>query len=206
MLNAIRNCQTILQIVPFYIPRNNVQIASKSLSILYCQLVHFSHWHSQVNNNIGYIFRCLFAICTSSFVKCGCKLFAYSKKLGFSYCWILYIFIFGSVHYIFCIYALQMFSPNFLNNVLKTSSRDGTVWSHHHHPHTEEPEIKLPTSNGSLKKHKVPEKHLLLLYRLCQSLWLCGSQQTVENSSRDGNTRPPYLPPGKPVCRSRSNI
>ena len=34
---------------------------------------------------------------------------------------------------------------------------------------------------------------------------LCGSQQTVENSSRDGNTRSPYLPPEKPVCRSRSN-
>ena len=27
-----------------------------------------------------------------------------------------------------------------------------------------------------------PEKHLLLLYWLHQSLWLCGSQQTVENS------------------------
>ena len=32
-----------------------------------------------------------------------------------------------------------------------------------------------------------------------------GSQQTVENSSRDGNTTPPYLPLGKSVCRSRSN-
>ena len=31
---------------------------------------------------------------------------------------------------------------------------------------------------------------LLLLYWLCQSLWLCGSQQTVENSERDGNARP----------------
>ena len=30
----------------------------------------------------------------------------------------------------------------------------------------------------------------------------CGSQQTVENSERDGNTRPPHLPPEKPVCRS----
>ena len=29
--------------------------------------------------------------------------------------------------------------------------------------------------------------------------------QTVENSSRDGNTRTPYLPPEKPVCKSRSN-
>ena len=56
-----------------------------------------------------------------------------------------------------------------------------------------------------IKKAKVPEKHLFLLYWLCQSLWLCGFQQTVENSERDGNTRPPDLPPEKPVCRSRSN-
>ena len=56
-----------------------------------------------------------------------------------------------------------------------------------------------------IKKARVPEKHLLLLYWLCQSLWLCGSQETVGNSERDGNTRPPDLPPVKPVCRSRSN-
>ena len=70
----------------------------------------------------------------------------------------------------------------------------------------EEPEIKLPTSIGLLKKQESSrEKHLLLLYWLCQSLWLCGSQQTVENFERDGNTRPPELPPEKSVCRSRSN-
>ena len=33
----------------------------------------------------------------------------------------------------------------------------------------------------------------------------CGLQQTVENSSRDGNTRTPDLPPEKSVCRSGSN-
>ena len=32
-----------------------------------------------------------------------------------------------------------------------------------------------------------------------------GSQQTVENSSRDGNTRPPDLSLEKSVCRSGSN-
>ena len=69
----------------------------------------------------------------------------------------------------------------------------------------EESEIKLPSSTGSLKKQESSRKYLLLLYWLHQSLWLCGSQQTVENSSRDGNTRPPDLPPEKPVCRSRSN-
>ena len=39
------------------------------------------------------------------------------------------------------------------------------------------------------KSKRGPEKHLILLYWGCQSLWLCGSQQTVENSSRHGNTR-----------------
>ena len=33
----------------------------------------------------------------------------------------------------------------------------------------------------------------------------CGSQQTVENSEREGNTRPLDPPPEKSVCRSRSN-
>ena len=69
----------------------------------------------------------------------------------------------------------------------------------------EEPEIKLPTSTGSSKSKGIPEKHLLLLYWLHQSLWLCRSQQTVENSSRDRNTGPPYLPPEKSLCRSRNN-
>ena len=55
------------------------------------------------------------------------------------------------------------------------------------------------------KSKRVPEKHLLLLLWLRQSLWLCGSQQTVENSSRNGNTKSPDLPPDKYVCRSRSN-
>ena len=51
----------------------------------------------------------------------------------------------------------------------------------------------------------VPEKHLFLLHWLCQSLWLCGSQSTVENSERDGNTTPPHLPLEKSVWRSGSN-
>ena len=45
-----------------------------------------------------------------------------------------------------------------------------------------------------IENARVPEKHL---HWLCQSLSLCGSQQTVENSSRDGNTKPPELLPEK---------
>ena len=62
---------------------------------------------------------------------------------------------------------------------------------------------QIATISWIIKKARVPEKHLL--YWLPQSLWLCGSQQTVENSSRDGNTRPPDLPPEKSIYRSRSN-
>jgi len=69
----------------------------------------------------------------------------------------------------------------------------------------EESEIKLPTSAGSLKKQESSRKTSIsaLLTRIKPLLY--GSQQTVENSSRDENTRPPDLPPEKSVCRSRSN-
>ena len=56
-----------------------------------------------------------------------------------------------------------------------------------------------------IKKAREFQKNIYFCYWLCQSLWLCGSQQTVENSERDGNIRPPDLPPEKSVCRSRHN-
>ena len=59
---------------------------------------------------------------------------------------------------------------------------------------------------GSLKKQESSRKtSTSAILTMPKSLWLCGSQQAVENSSRDGNTRPPYLPPEKFVCRSRIN-
>ena len=58
---------------------------------------------------------------------------------------------------------------------------------------------------SSWKRRRVPGKHLLMLYWLCQNFWLYRSQQTLENSSRNGNNRPPDLPPEKSVCRSGSN-
>ena len=70
----------------------------------------------------------------------------------------------------------------------------------------EEPEIKLPTYVGSSKKARVPEKHLPLLYWLCQSLWLCGSKQTVENSSKDVNIRPSDLPPKKTFLQVKKQL
>ena len=69
----------------------------------------------------------------------------------------------------------------------------------------EEPEIKLPTSAESLKKQKSSRKKsisaLLTMPKLL-TVWII---KTMENSERDGNTRPPDLPLEKPICRSGSN-
>ena len=67
----------------------------------------------------------------------------------------------------------------------------------------EEPEIKLSTSVGLLQKQESSRKtstSALLTMPKPLTVWTT----TVENSSRDGNTRPD-LPSEKSVCWSRSN-
>ena len=64
----------------------------------------------------------------------------------------------------------------------------------------EEPLIKLPTSTGSSKKQENFRKTSISA-SLTVLKTLSGSQETVENSSRDGNTRPPDLPLEKSSCR-----
>ena len=62
-------------------------------------------------------------------------------------------------------------------------------------------EIRLPTSVGSSKKQENSRKTSTSALLTKPN----GSQQTVENSSRDGNTRPPDLTSEISVCRSRRN-
>ena len=71
----------------------------------------------------------------------------------------------------------------------------------------EEPEIKLPTSTGSWKKQESSRKtSISALLTMPKPLTVWITRQTVENSERDGNTRPLDLPLEKSVCRSGSNI
>ena len=58
---------------------------------------------------------------------------------------------------------------------------------------------------GSSKKQESARKTSTSALLTTPKPLLCGSQQTVDNSSKDGNTRPLHLPPEKSVCRSRSN-
>ena len=69
----------------------------------------------------------------------------------------------------------------------------------------EGPEIKLPKSAGSSKKQESSRKtsiSLLLTMPKPLTVWIT---MNCENSSRDGNSRPPDLPLEKSVCRSGSN-
>ena len=59
---------------------------------------------------------------------------------------------------------------------------------------TEEAEIKLPTSVGSSKEQQSSRETSISVYDYAKA-FDCGPQQTLENSSRDGSTRPPDLPP-----------
>ena len=69
---------------------------------------------------------------------------------------------------------------------------------------TEEPEIKLPTSVGSSKKQEF-QKNIYFCFIDYAKAFDCADHNKLENSERDGNTRPPDLPLEKSVCRSGSN-
>ena len=68
----------------------------------------------------------------------------------------------------------------------------------------EEPEIKLPISARSSKKQESSQKTSISdLLTMPKSLTV--EHNKLENSERDGNTRPPDLSLEKPICRSGSN-
>ena len=56
-----------------------------------------------------------------------------------------------------------------------------------------------------IEKAREFQKSIYFCFIDYTSFSLCRSQQTVQNSPRDGNAGPPDLYPEKPVCRSRSN-
>ena len=56
-----------------------------------------------------------------------------------------------------------------------------------------------------MKKAREFQKNIYFCFIDYAKAFDCVSQQTVENSGRDGNTRPPDLSLEKPICRSGSN-
>ena len=69
----------------------------------------------------------------------------------------------------------------------------------------QEPEIKLPTSIGSLKKAREFQRNIYFCFINYAKAFDCVDHKKLENSSRNGNITPPDLPLEKCVCRSGSN-
>ena len=58
----------------------------------------------------------------------------------------------------------------------------------------EEPEIKLPTSAGPSKMQESSSKNIYFCFINYAKAFDCVDHNKLENSERDGNTRPPDLP------------
>ena len=56
-----------------------------------------------------------------------------------------------------------------------------------------------------IEKAKEFQKNIYFCFIDYAKAFDCVDHNKLENSERDGNTRPPDLPPEKSVCRSRSN-
>ena len=70
---------------------------------------------------------------------------------------------------------------------------------------TEEPEIKLPTMAGSSKGREL-QKNIYFCFIDYTKTFDCMDHNKLWKILRDGNTRPPDLPPEKSACRPRNNI
>ena len=68
----------------------------------------------------------------------------------------------------------------------------------------EEPDIKLPTSPGSWKKQE-KQKNIYFCFIDFAKAFDFMDHNKLENSERNGNTRPPNLPLEKSLYRSGSS-
>ena len=66
------------------------------------------------------------------------------------------------------------------------------------------PEIKLPKC-WIIEKARELQENIYFCFTDYAKAFDYVDHNKLKNSSRDGNTRPPYLPPEKSVGRSRSN-
>ena len=69
----------------------------------------------------------------------------------------------------------------------------------------EEQEIKIANIRWIMEKAREFQKNIYFCFIDYAKAFDCVDHNKLENSERDGNTRPPDLPLEKPICRSGSN-
>ena len=71
---------------------------------------------------------------------------------------------------------------------------------------TEDPEIKLPRILNNRKSKRIPEKKYYFCFIDCVKAFACMDHNKLWKILQEmGIPKAPYLPPEKPVCKSRSN-
>ena len=70
---------------------------------------------------------------------------------------------------------------------------------------SEEPEKKIANIHWIIEKAKEFQKNIYFCFIDYAKAFYCVGHKKLENSSRDGHTRPPDLPLEKPICKSGSN-
>ena len=106
----------------------------------------------------------------------------------------------------------QLHSSHILAKYVQNPPRSASKYVKH-----ELPDVQAGFRKGRGTRDQITNNHLIIekarefqknsyfCFIGYTSLWPCGSQQTVENSLKGGNTRPPDLPFEKSGYRSRSN-
>ena len=64
---------------------------------------------------------------------------------------------------------------------------------------------RVQIANINIEKAREFQKNIYFCFIVYAKAFDCVDHNKLENSERDGNTRPPDLPPEKFVCRSGSN-
>ena len=65
--------------------------------------------------------------------------------------------------------------------------------------------VQIANIRWIIEKAREFQKNIYFCFIDYAKAFDCVDYNKLENSSRPGNTRPPYLPSEKSVCRSRSN-
>ena len=64
---------------------------------------------------------------------------------------------------------------------------------------------QIPNIRWIMEKAREFQKNIYFCHTDYAKAFDCVDHNKLENSERDGNTRPPHLPLKKPVCKSGSN-
>ena len=92
----------------------------------------------------------------------------------------------------YCIIALISYASKVILKILQAGFRQGRGTRD-----------QIASKHLIIEKAREFQKKYLFSLTLLKPLTV--DHNKLENSSRDGNTRPIYLPPEKTVCKSRSN-